>query len=109
MRVDLYDIAGNIYFGELTFFDNSGFDTDISYDTDKMWGEKMKLPKRKYYEKKRLIYNTISSLFFQVTTIVCGFILPRLILNAFGSNVNGLVNSITQFLGIISFLELFVR
>lgn len=43
---------------------------------------------------------------FQVTTIICGFILPRLILNAFGSNVNGLVNSITQFLGIISFLEL---
>ena len=43
---------------------------------------------------------------FQLTTIVCGFILPRLILNAFGSNVNGLVNSITQFLGIISFLEL---
>lgn len=56
--------------------------------------------------KKKLIYNTISSLIFQVTTISCGFILPRLILNAFGSNVNGLVNSITQFLGIISFLEL---
>ncbi len=56
--------------------------------------------------KKRLFYNTFSSLIFQVTTIVCGFILPRLILNAFGSNVNGLVNSITQFLGIISFLEL---
>lgn len=56
--------------------------------------------------KKKLIYNTISSLVFQVTTIICGFILPRLILNAFGSNVNGLVNSITQFLGIISFLEL---
>lgn len=47
IRVDLYDIAGNIYFGELTFFDNSGFDTDISYETDKMWGEKMRLPKRK--------------------------------------------------------------
>ena len=56
--------------------------------------------------KKKLIYNTASSLIFQVTTIVCGFILPKLILNAFGSNVNGLVNSITQFLGIISFLEL---
>ena len=56
--------------------------------------------------KKKLIYNTVSSLVFQVTTIICGFILPRLILNAFGSNVNGLVNSITQFLGIISFLEL---
>lgn len=56
--------------------------------------------------KKKLLYNTISSLSFQVTTIVCGFILPRLILNAFGSYVNGLVNSIAQFLGIISFLEL---
>lgn len=56
--------------------------------------------------KKRLLYNTVSSLVFQLTTIICGFILPRLILGAFGSNVNGLVNSITQFLGIISFLEL---
>lgn len=56
--------------------------------------------------KKRLLYNTVSSLIFQLTTIICGFILPRLILNAFGSEVNGLVNSIAQFLGVISFLEL---
>lgn len=56
--------------------------------------------------KKRLVYNTVSSLVYQVTTIICGFVLPRLILGAFGSNVNGLVNSIVQFLGIISFLEL---
>lgn len=56
--------------------------------------------------KKRLILNTCSSLIFQVITIVCGFILPRLILEAFGSAVNGLANSITQFLAIISFLEL---
>ena len=56
--------------------------------------------------KRRLFYNTISSLIFQLTTIICGFILPRLILTAFGSEVNGLVNSIIQFLGIISFLEL---
>ena len=56
--------------------------------------------------KKRLLYNTVSSLVFQITTIICGFILPRLILGTFGSEVNGLVNSITQFLGIIAFLEL---
>lgn len=56
--------------------------------------------------QKRLLYNTVSSLIFQLTTIICGFILPRLILNAFGSEVNGLVNSIAQFLGVISFLEL---
>ena len=43
---------------------------------------------------------------YQMTTIICGFILPRLILGHFGTEVNGLVNSITQFLGIIAFLEL---
>lgn len=55
---------------------------------------------------KRLRLNTISSLVFQITTIICGFILPRLILGSFGSQVNGLVNSITQFLHVITFLEL---
>lgn len=56
--------------------------------------------------EKRLAANTLSSLTFQVMSIICGFILPRLILQSFGSEVNGLVNSITQFLTIISFLEL---
>lgn len=56
--------------------------------------------------KKRLVINTVSSLAFQISTILCGFIVPRLILKSFGSEVNGLINSITQFLGIISFLEL---
>jgi len=53
-----------------------------------------------------LLYNSISPLIYQVTTIICGFILPRLILSHFGTEINGLVNSISQFLGVISFLEL---
>lgn len=57
-------------------------------------------------QNKILFYNSISPLIYQVTTIICGFILPRLILCHFGTEVNGLVNSITQFLAIISFLEL---
>lgn len=48
----------------------------------------------------------MASLLSQITALVCGFILPRLFLEYFGSEVNGLVNSITQFLGVISFLEL---
>ncbi len=56
--------------------------------------------------KKRLVANTVSSFLFRICTIVCGFVLPRIILSNFGSEVNGLVNSITQFLGIITFLEL---
>lgn len=55
---------------------------------------------------RKLLWNTVSSLAQQVTTIVCGFILPRLILSSFGSEVNGLVTSITQFLAIIAFLEM---
>lgn len=56
--------------------------------------------------KKLLAFNTSSSLIFQLTTIICGFIVPRLILQTYGSEVNGLINSITQFLSIIAFLEL---
>lgn len=56
--------------------------------------------------QRRLLYNSISSVFLQLSTIICGFILPRLIISTYGSSVNGLVNSIAQFLGFISFLEL---
>lgn len=56
--------------------------------------------------KKKLMLNTVTSLLLRVVTVVCGFILPRLILGHFGSSINGLVQSITQFLGVISFLEL---
>lgn len=53
-----------------------------------------------------MAFNTVSSLAYELTVIICGFILPRLILGSFGSEVNGLVNSINQFLAIIAFLEL---
>ena len=56
--------------------------------------------------KKLLAKNTVASLSSQITALVCGFILPRFFLQYYGSEVNGLVNSITQFLGVISFLEL---
>ena len=49
--------------------------------------------------------NAISSLFFQLTTIVQGLVLPRLILVAFGSETNGLVSSAAQVLSFISLLE----
>lgn len=55
---------------------------------------------------KLLAKNTVASLIAQITTLICGFILPRLFLQHFGSEVNGLVNSIVQFLSVISFLEL---
>lgn len=57
-------------------------------------------------QRKKLAANTISSLFLQLTTVICGFILPKAILQSIGSEANGLVNSILQFLQIIAFLEL---
>lgn len=38
VRVDLYNIDGHIYFGELTFYSASGFDNDILPETDKYFG-----------------------------------------------------------------------
>lgn len=56
--------------------------------------------------QRKLKLNTITSLVFEIVSIICGFILPRLIMSSYGSSINGLVNSITQFIGIITFLEL---
>lgn len=56
--------------------------------------------------KKLLRINSTASLICQFVTLICGFILPRLIIDNYGSAVNGLIASITQFLGIISLCEL---
>lgn len=56
--------------------------------------------------RKKLYLNTVTALLNQVITLICGFILPRYLLAYFGSDVNGLVTSMTRFLSVISFLEL---
>lgn len=43
LRVDLYEIQGNVYFGELTFFSSSGFDRTITEQADRILGEKLVL------------------------------------------------------------------
>ena len=39
VRVDLYSIAGQTYFGELTFYPQSGFDSNLLRTTDEYWGD----------------------------------------------------------------------
>lgn len=56
--------------------------------------------------RKKLALNAVTALIKQFITIVCGFILPRYILTYYGSSVNGLIQSITQFLAFITFLEM---
>lgn len=55
--------------------------------------------------KKKLKLNIITTLIYQVVNIVSGFILPNYFLCYYGSEVNGLISSITQFLAIISLCE----
>ena len=47
---------------------------------------------------KKATINTAMGLLEEFVSIICGLILPRLILSAFGSKYNGLTTSITQFL-----------
>lgn len=57
VRVDLYYINGKTYFGELTFFPDSGFDSNLLMETDYYWGNMLVLPERKgnkIYENDRV-------------------------------------------------------
>lgn len=44
-RIDLYNIEGKIYFGEITFFPSGGFDVNRLPESDLYFGEKIILPK----------------------------------------------------------------
>ena len=55
---------------------------------------------------KKIKMNSIWSLVYTIILLISGFILPRLIIYYYGSEVNGLVNSINQFLQVFTFLEL---
>lgn len=44
VRVDLYYVHNQIYFGEMTFYPMSGYDANILPETDNLYGSMIKLP-----------------------------------------------------------------
>lgn len=56
-------------------------------------------------KNKVTLLNMISGVVLQFFTLVSGFILPKIILTCFGSEVNGLVSSLNQFLSYITLVE----
>ena len=56
-------------------------------------------------DKYPIYMNIATSLTLQIVTFTSGLIIPNLILKQFGSDVNGLVNSLNQFLSFITLLE----
>lgn len=57
-------------------------------------------------DKKKIVLNTFVPFLASAITMICGFFLPRAILKGYGSEVNGAISSVTQFLGIINFFDL---
>lgn len=55
--------------------------------------------------KSLTLKNVYSSVFLQLVTIINGLVVPRIVLVHFGSDVNGLVSSITQLLSYITIFE----
>lgn len=55
--------------------------------------------------KKEVKLNIFASFLLQIVTIISGFIIPKIILTLFGSEMNGLITSINQFLNYITLLE----
>ena len=43
-RIDLYNVDGKIYFGEITLSPNSGFYSGLTEETDRILGEKIHIP-----------------------------------------------------------------
>lgn len=56
-------------------------------------------------KNKITLLNALSNILLQFFTIVSAFIIPKIILSYFGSEVNGLVSSLNQLLNYIALLE----
>lgn len=56
-------------------------------------------------KSKKAIYNISSNLVLQIVVLIYGLVIPKMIIEKFGSDVNGLISSISQFLGYIALLE----
>src|SRR5690554_2606211 len=53
---------------------------------------------------KKAVLNVVISLLFELVTIISAFLLPRLVLNSFGSATNGITQAVSQFIGYISLI-----
>lgn len=54
---------------------------------------------------KKFFYNTLSTALLQIIVMIAGFITPRIMLAYYGSEINGLVASISQFISYFNLVE----
>ncbi|HCS11534.1 MAG TPA: hypothetical protein DIV40_08770 [Clostridiales bacterium] len=53
----------------------------------------------------KFFYNSISTAIYQIIVMIVGIITPRIMLKYYGSEINGLVSSITQFISYFALVE----
>ncbi|MFR8033847.1 MAG: lipopolysaccharide biosynthesis protein [Lachnospiraceae bacterium] len=63
------------------------------------------MDRQEQHYAKSSLYNTVSSIVLQFVVMLIGLILPKLYIVAYGSEVNGLVTSITQFISYFMIVE----
>ncbi len=61
---------------------------------------------KKESRTKKYIRNTTYRMVYFVLSMLIGFILPRMYLKFYGSTINGLISSVTQFLSLITFADM---
>ena len=61
--------------------------------------------KKQQSRTDKFVLNVMMSAILQIVTVVTGFISPRLMLRYFGSEINGLTSSITQYISYITLIE----
>ena len=54
---------------------------------------------------EKFVKNTLATGLLQIITMISGFIIPKIMLVFFGSEVNGIVTSVTQFISYLTLLE----
>lgn len=54
---------------------------------------------------KKFIYSSFATALYQIIIMFSGFLVPRFMLVSYGSELNGLVSSITQFITYFSLVE----
>lgn len=53
----------------------------------------------------KFLYNTFFAALYQIVIVIAGFITPRFMLQYYGSEINGLITSITQFINYFNLVE----
>jgi len=54
---------------------------------------------------KKVLYNSISNAVLQIVKLIVGFIIPKIMISIYGSEINGLVTSVTQFISYFHLVE----